>query len=132
MPCVWSSVLVLATPLGFFLRKKTNILRGLLTRRRGREVQAQDGCCWPSACAASSGRGPFPPWVAPRSRESHYLLGKLPAPASCPPVFAQGLALQKLKPAARAACRPENTPAGAAQALPSMGRTAAGGASRRR
>lgn len=131
-------MLVLAISLCFFLRKKANILsvhqgRGSLTdEEEGSERRlppaAQDRCCSaeePGPCSC-----PFPPWVAPSGRESHYLLGKRPAPSSRQPVFAQGLALRKLKPTARAARR--RTPSGSAQALPSMGRPAEGGASRRR
>jgi hypothetical protein len=128
-------MLVLAISLCFFLRKKANILsvhgeRGSLTdEEEGSELRLPQP---PRTVAVlrRSLRCPFPPWVAPSGRESHYLLGRRPTPSSRQPVFAQGLALQKLKPAARAASL--RTPAGSAQALPSMGRPAEGGASRRR
>lgn len=86
-----------------FLSPKENKHSKRFATTRGQECPAKrkrgpsPGWLLLALCAscggASFGRCPFPPWVAPRGRESHYLLGKLPAASSRPPVFAQGLAL---------------------------------------
>lgn len=70
---------------------------------------------------------PFPRGWLPGSRELIcYLLGRLPEPSS-QPVFAQGRAHQKLKPARR-----QDPPAlrGSCPGLPSMGRSRRSGRSR--
>lgn len=46
MPCTWEFMLVLAMSFGLFLRKKTNILRGLLTRWNRKDPGREGEACW--------------------------------------------------------------------------------------
>lgn len=79
--------------------------------RQRRRQDCQGGCMPVSQ--------PFPRGWLPGSRELIcYLLGRLPEPSS-PPVFAQGWALQKLKPAGHQA---QPALMGSCLGLPSMGR----------
>lgn len=145
MPCLQSSCWSWRCPSVFFPQKENKHSKRFANTqgheseregqpyRRGRGVRGQvcplrpDGCGPPER----SPELPLPTVGGSQGQGTTLSVGKASStPPPRPPVFAQGLALQKLKPAARAARR--RTPAGAAQALPSMGRPAAGGASRRR
>lgn len=128
-------MLVLATPLGFLLRKKTNILRGLLTRgnagvQRGRSSPAEEEEGSESRMAAVGPlrvlrRSEVRPGAAPSHRGWLIICWeRFQNPPPALQVFAQDRALQKLKPGAGTGRQ--------ASALPSMGRPAVGGASRRR